>query len=60
MLYEKFNLSQRQIDVVTNASFGCGLLIYDGIVIPFEDRYPTDTKTYELMNTKPKEEDKDE
>lgn len=60
MLYEKFNLSQRQIDMVTNAAFGCGLLIYDGIVIPFEDRYPTDTKTYELMNTKPKEEDSDE
>jgi len=25
------------------------------VIIPFVDQYPTDTKTYAIMNTKPEE-----
>ena len=59
ILLDKFNLTEQQLDYVTKAESGCGLIIYDNIVIPFENRYPTDTKTFELMNTKPKEEVED-
>ena len=34
---------------------GSGLILFDNVVIPFVDKYPTDTKTYRIMNTKPEE-----
>lgn len=55
ILKEKLNLSDRQMQKVTNAEQGCGLIIFDNVVIPFTDRYPTDSKTYRIMSTKPME-----
>ena len=40
---------------VTNSEPGSGLILFDNVVIPFVDKYPTDTKTYRIMNTKPEE-----
>ena len=40
-----------------NFESGCGLILFNDVVIPFVDRYPTDTKTYKIMNTKPEEVD---
>ena len=40
---------------VTNAEPGSGLIIFNDVVIPFTDRYPTDTKTYRIMSTRPDE-----
>ena len=57
ILKEAYKLTDGQIARITNSEKGCGLLIMDHHVIPFTDHYPTDTKTYELMNTKPKEEE---
>jgi hypothetical protein len=37
---------------VTNSEPGSGLILFDSVVIPFVDRYPTDTKTFRIMNTK--------
>ena len=37
---------------VTNSEPGSGLILFDNVVIPFVDRYPTDTKTFRIMNTK--------
>ena len=39
---------------------GSGLILFDNVVIPFVDKYPTDTKTYAIMNTKPEESVKQE
>ena len=55
ILADKLGLSDKQLEHVTNADQGCGLLLFDNVVIPFVDKYPTDTKTYAIMNTKPEE-----
>jgi len=55
ILADKLGLSVKQLEHVTNADQGCGLLLFDNVVIPFVDKYPTDTKTYAIMNTKPEE-----
>ncbi len=56
ILAEKYKLTKEQVEKITNAEKGCGLLIYDHYIIPFTDHYPENTKTFEIMNTKPKEE----
>ena len=55
ILAEKFKLSEHQLRYVTNAEQGSGLIIYDGVVVPFIDKYPKNTKTFAIMNTKPME-----
>ena len=55
ILVEKLGLSLKQLECVTNAEQGHGLIIFDDVVIPFIDKYPTDTKTYAMMDTKPGE-----
>ena len=40
---------------VTNSEPGSGLILFDNVVIPFVDKYPADTKTFAIMNTKPEE-----
>ena len=57
ILRKAYNLSEGQLQHLTNAEQGCGLIIFDNYVIPFIDRYPTNTKTFKIMDTKPKEED---
>ncbi len=59
VLAEKLNLSGPQLEYVTNSDSGCGLIIFNDAVIPFIDRYPTDTKTFRIMNTKPEEDKED-
>jgi len=56
ILRKAYNLSEGQLSHITNAEQGCGLIIFDNYVIPFVDRYPQNTKTYAIMNTKPQEE----
>ena len=48
-------ISDTQLSYVTNADAGKGLLKCAGSIVPFEDKYPTDTKLYKLMTTKPKD-----
>ena len=55
ILADKLGLSEKQLMHVTNSEPGSGLILFDNIVIPFVDKYPTDTKTYRIMNTKPEE-----
>lgn len=52
---DKFKLSEKQLDHVSNADQGSGLMIFDGIMIPFINHYPTNTRSYEIMSTKPEE-----
>jgi len=60
ILADKLDLSARQLTYVTNSEPGSGLIIFDDVVIPFADKYPKDTKTYEIMNTKPEETGKED
>ncbi len=55
ILADKLDLSQQQLAHVTSAEPGNGLIKFDNIIIPFVDNYPTNTKTYAIMNTKPEE-----
>ncbi len=57
ILADKLGLSEKQLQYVTNSDSGCGLILFNDVVIPFADRYPTDTKTFKIMNTKPEEVD---
>ena len=55
ILADKLGLSEKQLAHVTNSEPGSGLILFDNVVIPFIDKYPTDTKTYAIMNTRPEE-----
>lgn len=51
-LSKKLNISNSQLSYVTNSPVGEGLLIYGGVIIPFKDHFPQDTKLYKLMTTR--------
>ena len=55
ILAEKLHISKEQMEYVTNSGQGEGLIRYDKEILPFTDRFPTDTMMYKLMNTKPQE-----
>ena len=40
---------------VTNADAGCGLIKYGSALVPFVNRWPRQTKLYDLMTTRPGE-----
>ncbi len=49
------NISGEQMSFITNAEAGCGLIKYGAALVPFVNRFPKNTKLYELMTTKPGE-----
>ena len=49
------NISKEQMSYVTGAEAGCGLIRYGRSLVPFVNRFPKNTKLYELMTTKPGE-----
>ena len=49
---ESLNLSNKQVQYVTNSDVGEGLMVYGNIVLPFVDKFPKGTKLFESMNTK--------
>ena len=49
------NISSEQMSYITNADAGCGLIKYGSALVPFTNRFPTNTKLYQLMTTKPGE-----
>ena len=55
ILADKLGLSEKQLAHVTNSEPGSGLILFDNVVIPFVDKYPADTKTFAIMNTRPEE-----
>ena len=54
-LAKLLNISKEQMSYVTNADAGCGLIRYGSALVPFINRFPRDTKLYELMTPKPGE-----
>ena len=55
ILSEKLQISQSQQKYITNSRAGEGLIIYDSTILPLSDNFPTGTKTFELLSTKPAE-----
>ena len=49
------NISQEQMNYITNADVGDGLIKYGSSLVPFVNKFPKDTKLYRLMTTKPGE-----
>ena len=49
------NISNEQMSYITNADAGCGLIKYGSALVPFINRFPQDTKLYQLMTTRPGE-----
>ena len=54
-LSKLLNISDEQMSYVTNADAGCGLIKYGSALVPFINRFPRNTKLYQLMTTKPSE-----
>jgi type IV secretory pathway VirB4 component len=47
-----FNISDEQLEYITSADPGCGLLIAQEKIIPFIDHFPEDTRFFKVMTTK--------
>ncbi len=50
-----FHISDEELTYVTNADPGQGLLYNGKALIPFQDTFPSDTKLYMAMTTKPED-----
>ena len=55
ILAKQLNISQQQMSYVTHSEAGEGLIFFGNVVLPFVDRFPTDTELYRVMTTKPGE-----
>ena len=62
LLMEKLKLSATEMEYVLSAGKGCGIIRFgdNERKIVFEDDYPKDTKSYELLNTRLETSDKAE
>lgn len=54
-LAKLLNISDEQMSYITNADAGCGLIRYGSSLVPFINKFPTNTNLYRLMTTKPGE-----
>ena len=54
-LAKLLNISETQMSHITNVDAGHGLIKVGSSLVPFENRFPADTKLYRLMSTKPGE-----
>ena len=52
ILAEKLHLSENQLKYVTNVEPGSGIIIYNNVKLPFNDKINSDTKMYKLMTTR--------
>lgn len=43
------------MNYITNVEAGSGLIKYGSALVPFVNRFPKDTKLYQLMTTRPGE-----
>lgn len=57
VLASMLNISETQMGFVSMSEAGSGLLFAEDTIIPFSDRFPTDSYLYRLMSTKFGEED---
>ena len=50
-----FGLSEAQQQYITNTTEGQGIIIAGKNIVPFEDKFPTNTSLYKVLTTKPDE-----
>lgn len=55
VLQEKLNISDYQANYITNSGEGEGLIVFDGEILPFKDKFPHNNSLYPVMTTKPEE-----
>ena len=55
ILAKQLSISPQQMKYVTHTEAGEGLIFYGNVVLPFVDRFPTNTELYKVMTTKPEE-----
>lgn len=55
ILAEKLHISDELITYVENVNQGEGLIKFGDMILPFSDVFPTNTKMYKLLTTKPGE-----
>lgn len=51
-LAKLLNISNEQLSYITNVDAGHGLLKVGSNLVPFENKFPKDTKLYQLMTSK--------
>ena len=51
-LADMYKISDAQLNYITNSPPGQGLIYNDSGIIPFIDKFPKDTKLYQLMTSK--------
>lgn len=54
-LAKLINISSEQMDFIRDVNPGCGLIKVGSALVPFENKFPRNTKLYRLMSTKPNE-----
>lgn len=54
-LAELLNISNEQMNHITSADAGSGLLKYGNSLVPFVNQFPKNTRLYKLMTTRPGE-----
>lgn len=54
-LADLLNISETELNYITNSNVGEGLIKVRNSIIPFKNVFPKDTELYKLMTTKPKE-----
>lgn len=55
-LAKLINISSEQMDFIRDVNPGCGLIKVGSALVPFENKFPRNTKLYRLMSTKVNEE----
>ena len=52
ILAKQLNISPHQLSYVTHSGEGEGLLFYGNVILPFVDRFPSNTQLYKIMTTR--------
>lgn len=55
ILADKLHISDELLSFIENANQGEGLIKFGDMILPFSDVFPTNTKMYKLLTTKPGE-----
>ena len=55
-LAKLINISSEQMDFIRDVNPGCGLIKVGSALVPFENKFPRNTRLYRLMSTRPNEE----
>ena len=52
ILQKKLGISDYQANYITNSGEGEGLIVFNGVILPFKDKFPKDKLLYAVMTTK--------